>query len=103
MKQVHRYDQPYAYARVDVGVDNAFIPLNRIYKPLGVRSRDWVDYDEYAKEHGYIVFKEKVFSLPFLNIGPAGKMFWVYNDHPKTHEAYEKNIQAVWKCEKVVP
>ena len=42
---------PYCFMKVDVsGRRHVYLPVNREYKPLGITSSDWVDYEDYLSQ-----------------------------------------------------
>ena len=51
LDQWFRYWMPYTYEKIEVPkFRHVYLPLNRNYKPLGILSGDWVDYEDYLHQ-----------------------------------------------------
>lgn len=88
---------------IDRQPDGRYVVLNRMYKPLGFRTRDWVDYENYP------------ISIKLRGLGPAvaAKIsargdssldrIYLYHDgciptaSPKDWEAYQKRLAILAK------
>jgi hypothetical protein len=53
-RDFRRINLPYCIDKLDVALPHwsrlrphIWLPLNRLYKPLGIASRDWVDYEDH--------------------------------------------------------
>lgn len=78
METFRRIHLPYVVSRVD---DHRYIVLNRIYKPLGISSRDWVDYGQEPKAaemHG--LTPSKVVALSIWGDSDIDDIY-LYDDH----------------------
>ena len=51
MDQWFRYWLPYSFVKLETTNHNhVYLPVNRNYKPLGVTSDDWVDYEDFIDQ-----------------------------------------------------
>ena len=51
LDQWFRYWMPYSFFKLEVADHNhVYLPVNRNYKPLGVTSDDWVDYEDFIEQ-----------------------------------------------------
>jgi len=50
-ENIMRYFLPYCLHRIK---GNIYLPLNRNYKPIGVTTKEWVNYENY--QHLYVKF-----------------------------------------------
>jgi len=51
MDQWFRYWLPYSFFKLETANrDHVYLPVNRNYKPLGVTSDEWVDYENFTKQ-----------------------------------------------------
>ena len=49
--QWFRYWMPYCFKKLEVGRHaHVYLPLNRNYKPLGITSGEWVNYDTFLPQ-----------------------------------------------------
>ena len=46
-----RYWMPYTFEKLEhPELTHVYLPLNRNYKPLGITSKDWVEYEEFIDQ-----------------------------------------------------
>jgi len=80
-KKPDRIYDPYCYFKLDIGVEDAYLPLNRNYKPIGVGGRDWVDYGAYAKQYNaYVILKPKFIARVFVEQEEDKSHLYTYSD-----------------------
>ena len=91
-----RHYMPYVYQKIDdQEFPFVFLPLNRQYKPLGVITDKFVDYDDY-RTHRVVFKKDPTF---FKNIwtNPC----YLFNDGPESQKDYFIRLERLLKhpCE----
>lgn len=87
---------PYLYQRVEVpGRKHAFLPLNRDYKPLGVR-RDagFVDYEEMAARCA-VWFPRDPATLEGVWWNASGSSLWLYDDSVASRLTYFERLEKL--------
>ena len=58
--------------------EEKYIWLNRDYKPLGILSKDWVNYEKFHWSH---ISKPELMTLPFLpELKNDGECYWFFDD-----------------------
>lgn len=78
------YD-PYCYFKLDIGVENAYLPLNRKYKPIGVAAEDWIDYNEYARKYqAFVILNLKFVERVFPQQLETSNLLQTYGDGPSS-------------------
>ena len=51
MDQWFRYWLPYSFVKLDVtNRKHVYLPVNRNYKPLGITSGEWINYEDFADQ-----------------------------------------------------
>jgi hypothetical protein len=70
---------PYHYVPLKAapGAKHIYLPVNRSYKPLGIRSREWVDYEDFRAQA--VVFATDPHK--FDGIWSDRKSLYLYNDN----------------------
>jgi hypothetical protein len=91
-----RFFMPYLFQEIPGIGKNVWLPLNRNYKPLGVISKDWVDYDAFAKTHG-VKFAKDPRNLKDIweHTTEAPDMLWLYSDAPSTRRDYFARLEKL--------
>lgn len=86
-----RFWLPYLFQRIDhPSHAHVFLPLNRNYKPLGVTSSEWVEYDNYTLSHGVFFARDpSTFSgIWHGTVKEGDSQLWLYNDGPASRLDY---------------
>ena len=91
-----KHDLPYCFIKLEVPRHQVWLPLGRNYKPIGLRDRVWVDYDDYVEQA--IEFKRN----PGLLKGDIwhkpeqqDHMLWLCNDAEMTPQEYFRRLALV--------
>jgi len=92
-----RFWMPYLFQKIEVdGVKWAFLPLNRNYKPLGVVTREHVDYREFAQSHGVKFPRDPAKLIAVWNtISDDGTQLWLYEDNPRSRVDYFQRLDRL--------
>lgn len=98
-----RYFLPYCLQRIK---GNVYLPLNRNYKPIGVTTKEWVEYENY--QHLYVRFSrcpskmtiEWHYAIKNKN-GTIDKLFF-YGDGLDSREMYFEKYLAVMSKAKLI-
>jgi len=90
--QWFRYWLPYQFVKLDVpGHKHVYLPVNRNYKPLGVMSEDWADYDDYL--HQAVVFGADPYT--YEDVWTDGEGLYLYDDNPASRQDYFKRLELL--------
>lgn len=100
MRKIDRVEKPYCLTKLRLA-ENAYLPLNRKYKPLGVTDGAWVDYDKYAAQHGYYTANLDLERLPIW-WNTAGHLY-LYSDDPNSRAHYDERVYGMYACLTFVP
>lgn len=89
MDHPFRYWLPYAFVPLKhPRLKHVFLPVNRGYKPLGNRSRKWIDYDKVLHSHA-ISFKTDPATFEDIWVGkPREGILYLYSDAPSSRVDY---------------
>lgn len=68
-----------------------YLPLNRNYKPLGVLSKDWVDYEPFADTHG-VVFSRDPATFRDVWVDDPTQGLFLYDDGPLSRRDYFERL-----------
>lgn len=80
-----RFWMPYLFQKIDhPKIKHFYLPLNRNYKPLGVISKDWIEYEGFASSHG-VAFASDPANIP--NVWLPGSLY-LYDDTTKSRRDY---------------
>jgi hypothetical protein len=93
-----RFWMPYVFQRVSIsGTRWAYLPLNRIYKPLGIISRTRVDYNEFTETHAVKFTRDpQGFYDVWWNIDDSdGGRLWLYADDPMSRKDYFERLERL--------
>lgn len=72
-----------------------WLPLNRKYKPLGVTSRDWVDYEDYRPQAVEFSSDPRTFRNVWWNSADDGSMLWLYDDAMPSRADYYQRLSRL--------
>lgn len=87
-----RYWMPYCFQKLEVkGRKHVYLPLNRNYKPLGITSRDHVNYAKYLDQAIVFGSDPKKFS-GIWNGDISGDKLWLYEDATPTRLDYFERL-----------
>jgi hypothetical protein len=76
---------------------HVWLPLNRWYKPLGIITRDWIDY--YDHVDAAMVFHRDPRDLDIWLDSPHEDTRYLYNDKPDTRRDYFPRLERLaTKC-----
>jgi hypothetical protein len=92
-----KYWMPYLFQTInsDAG-KHCYLPLNRIYKPLGIVSRDWLDYNAFAQTHGVIFARAPVsYDNIWVHMDTEEGRFWLYEDAQSTRVSYFNRLELL--------
>ena len=92
-----KYWMPYLFQRIESDAGkHCFLPLNRIYKPLGIVSRDWVDYNSFASTNG-VIFSRDPITLKdiWIHTDPSEGRFWLYEDAQSSRTTYFSRLEKL--------
>ena len=91
-----RYWLPYQLQAVTIPgmpYKHVYLPLNRNYKPLGVVSRDWVEYEDYIAQA--MVFTRDPHEFEGIWFDPEG--LYLYDDDPRSRVDYFERLDRLLK------
>lgn len=90
-----RHFLPYAFVRLEhPRRRHVFLPVNRNYKPLGIFSREWVEYATHLDDA--VAFRRD----PLLMTGvwtATREHLWLYNDNPLSRLDYFERLERVMR------
>jgi len=92
-----RYWMPYCYHRLEHrGRKHVWLPLNRNYKPLGITSRDHIDYDDYIDQAAAFASDPATWRGVWVDRQSAesGKLY-LYTDGPRYRVDYFSRLARV--------
>jgi hypothetical protein len=78
-----RINQPYGFVQLK---DGRWLPYNRIYKPLGVSSRAWVDYEAFA--YMAVQFPTDPREVSGVWVCQSETHLWLYSDDSASLQTY---------------
>ena len=92
---------PYHYAPLKPapGAKHIYLPVNRNYKPLGIRSREWVDYEEFRAQA--VVFATDPHK--FEGIWSDLERLYLYSDNYATLTDYFARLEQLMIYSAKVP
>lgn len=79
--------------------NHLYLPLNRHYKPLGVITTDWLDYENYTSQA--MVFKRDPHS--FTSVWWKNDSLHMYNDGVESRETYFPRLEKLLSYQILVP
>jgi hypothetical protein len=82
---------PYAFVRLD-RPGNVWLPLNRDYKPLGIRTTDWVEYDDHADSAIKFARDPSGFPGVWWNEQADRSTLYLYSDAPCSRLTYWERL-----------
>lgn len=84
-RKAFRIEQPYCFTKLAGG---NWLGLNRIYKPLGVSSLAWVDYEDAAYVDRAISFPLDPRAVQGVWWRQSETHLWLYSDDPRSLRTY---------------
>jgi len=89
-----RIFMPYLFQQVEyLGIKNVYLPLNRDYHPIGVRS-GFADYADYIETHA-VHLPRDASSYPDIWFSARGRSFWLYDDSSASRIDYFDRLQRL--------
>jgi hypothetical protein len=83
---------PYTFVKLEAAEhDHVYLPLSRDYKPLGLKSKDWVDYHDFIEQA--VVFAEDPHTLE--NVWHFSETLHLYGDDPKSRNDYFERFERL--------
>ena len=70
---------------------HVYLPLNRDHKPLGVKSNDWVDYQDFIDQA--VVFPEDPHT--FENVWHIPETLYLYDEGSKSKVDYFERLERL--------
>ena len=92
------YHMPYLYEPLHhPNFRNVYLPLNRLYKPLGVLHKNHVDYTDYMQTHA-IHFRSdpRTFRNIWHNVGDDGGLY-LYSDELDSRVGYFDRLELLFQ------
>lgn len=90
-----RFWMPYSFQKMEhAKVKHLYLPLNRNYKPLGMTTGEWVDYDPYVQSHG-VVFGSDPHKFAGVWYGEHEKSLYMYADVPSSRRDYFQRLEML--------
>ena len=84
---------PYTFVKMEAADHkHVYLPLNRDHKPLGVKSNDWVDYQDFIDQA--VVFPEDPYT--FENVWHDPETRHLYSDHPNSRSDYFNRLERLF-------
>jgi hypothetical protein len=93
--RLFRSSMPYLIQRSG----DEWLMLGRDYKPIGVTSRDWVDYDDFTHQRFKLrVHPSKIGGVwwNMRDVGPDTEMFWFYSDSVHSYMDYFQRLERFY-------
>lgn len=91
--QWFRIWMPYTFVNLEAeGVEHVYLPLNRNYKPLGMRTKDWVDHRDYIDQA--VVFPAGPHT--FENVWHNLEKLRLYDDIPNSRSDYFARLDRLF-------
>jgi hypothetical protein len=90
-----RVGAPYCFARLAHrdGEPMLWLPLNRLYKPLGVATEwKWIDYEEHRDNAFALNYDPAEIPDVWHSPCPGERMLWLYNDNPASLRGYFRRL-----------
>jgi hypothetical protein len=84
---------PYQFVKISANGRNGYLPVNRRYKPLGVNSGEWVNYEDYANQAVFFATDPKTFK----DVWHASAELYLYSDDPDTRKDYFERLERLLK------
>lgn len=90
--QWFRYWFPYQFVKLEVPKPkHVYLPLNRDYKPLGVTTGDWVEYEDYL--HQAVIFARDPHK--FENVWHYTEGLYLYEDAQSSRLDYFQRLERL--------
>ncbi|MBI4923008.1 MAG: hypothetical protein HY834_14785 [Devosia nanyangense] len=86
---------PYCLVKLD-SPRHIWLPLNRQYKPLGVTSREWVDYDEFVSRAVAFASDPRKWHDVFLPHDPGASILYLHRDGQPASEYFARLTRLLW-------